>query len=112
MFPGRVRLVEQDTGDPIFTFEPDEKTIYEFANAPAEVPEHDVAHDDRTGEHPEAAPDPCKNEHFHRYYSLFRDPTAEPNICFKKIVGGAPAPDPATCGAAGGGRITGPFGGG
>jgi hypothetical protein len=120
MFAGRVRLVEQDTGRTIFTFEPDEKTIYEFANTPAEVPDHggphpdpvhDPAHDPiHDGDEHEDEDDPCQNEHFKRYYQLFRDPDAEASICFKKI-GAAPAPDPATCGATGGSGIKSPFGG-
>lgn len=104
----RVRLVAQGGGT-LFTFEPDEKTIYEFANTPAEVPHQGGP---RGGHmHEDDNNDPCKDEHFKRYYKLFKDPDAEPSICFKKV-GAAPAPDPATCGATGGGTIKGPFGGG
>jgi len=118
-----VRMVEEGTGRPLFVFQPDENTIYEFANTPAEVPDHGGAHrdpgdDDHGGDHihdhaggdatPDAAaPDPCQNEHFKRYYRLFTTP--QPNICFKKT-NPPPAPDPATCGAVGTGGLKGPYG--
>lgn len=127
MAGGRVRIVEESTGRAIYTFEPAENTIYEFGNTPAEVPNHGLHHDtgpdgggeDHTHDHgsdtatPDraaSAPDPCENEHFKRYYNLFRDPRGEKSICFKKL-GPSPAPDPATCGAVKTGGITGSFGG-
>lgn len=113
-----VRLVEEGTGKPLFTFQPDANTIYEFANTPAEVPDHGRAHNDPSEpmhNHADGpampdsagAPDPCQNEHFKRYYKLFKEP--QPNICFKKLEA-PPAPDPATCGAVGTDGIRGPFG--
>lgn len=114
---GSARIIEEATGRTVFTFEMDENTIYEFANTPADVPHgagsQDPAHpDDADPAHggPAAAPDPCKDEHFKRYYKLFKRPGEEDSICFKKL-GPHPAPDPATCGAAGTGGIKGPFGG-
>lgn len=122
---GSVRIVEEATGRTVFTFEVEENTIYEFGNTPAETPTH-APHDDN-GEasdhehpaHPRAGntvpnagaipADPCQNEHFKRYYNVFKNPDAEANICFKKITD-HPAPDPATCGAAGIGGLKGPFG--
>ncbi len=126
MLAGRVRLVDQSTGDTLFTFEPDEDTIYEFANTPAEVLHDENSHDDvhAPGEHGpgEHGPgehgsdddddeeDPCKFDHFKSYYRLFPRPETKPVICFKKV-SGHPAPDPATCGAAGTGGVRDPFGG-
>jgi hypothetical protein len=133
MAGGRVRLVEEATGKELFVFEPAENTIYEFGNQPAEVPNHGAHHDDGDNgggggggdEHPnhahaadapmdnpgaEEPMDPCQDEHFHRYYKLFKEPEAK-SVCFKKL-GPNPAPDPATCGAAGLGGFKGPFGGG
>jgi hypothetical protein len=121
MLAGQVRLVDQSTGDTLFTFEPDEDTIYEFANTPGEVlhdeTEHDELHD--PGEHGSGEPgsdddddeeDPCRFDHFKSYYRLFPRPENKPVICFKKV-SGHPAPDPATCGAAGIGGRRSPFGG-
>src|SRR5215213_6306390 len=111
MLAGRVRLVNQ-SGDTLFPFEPDEETIYEFANTPSEVP-----HEADPGEPGSSEPasddddddeDPCRFDHFKSYYRLFPRPENKPVICFIKV-GGHPAPDPATCGAAGIGR-TDPFG--
>lgn len=121
---GSVRIVEEATGRTVFTFNVEENTIYEFGNTPAEVPNHGEVHHDNGGgghDHPDhngdpvmppaaaGDPDPCQNEHFHRYYKLFKHPDDELNICFKKV-GPNPAPDPATCGAVGVGGLRGPFG--
>jgi hypothetical protein len=118
-----VRLVEEGTGKILFTFQPDENTIYEFANTPAEVPKQAAVHPEPGGTHdgdtthhgggggagpaPAAVPDPCQNEHFKSYYKLFTGP--QPSICFTKT-DPPPAPDPATCGAVGTGDLKGPFG--
>lgn len=124
---GSVRIVEEATGRTVFTFEVAENTIYEFGNQPAEVPDHGGSHDGTLHDHeshptagdpaaapadPAAAPadpDPCQNEHFKRYYKLFKNPDEEDSICFKKL-GAHTAPDPATCGAVGAGGLKGPFG--
>lgn len=119
-----VRLVEEGTGKTLFVFQPDENTIYEFANTPAEVPDHGQAHkdpsdgeergdpmhghDDGPAAGAAAPPDPCQNEHFKRYYKLFTTPPPH-NICFKKV-NPPPAPDPATCGVVGTGGLKGPYG--
>ena len=126
---GSVRIVEEATGRTVFTFLVEENTIYEFGNTPAEVPNHGESHHDNGDEDsdhpvhdhagdpamhdPASAPgggtDPCQNEHFKRYYKLFKRPDEEISICFKKV-GPNPAPDPATCGATGVGGYKGPFG--
>jgi len=103
---GKVQLVEQPSGKPLFTFEPDENTIYEFANTPGD--EHAELNE---AMHESDEDDPCKFDHFHSYYSLFPRSVSAPNICFRKA-DGPPAPDPATCGAIGTGGIKFPFGGG
>jgi hypothetical protein len=128
MAGGRVRLVEEATGREVFAFEVAENTIFEFGNQPAEVPNHGGGHHEDGGDggggdnHPDHAhaadvpmdnpgdgpPDPCQDEHFKRYYKLFKEPEAR-SVCFKKV-GPNPAPDPATCGAAGVGGFKGPFG--
>ena len=100
---GSVRLVEQPSGKTLFTFAPDENTIYEFANTPGDAP-----HEDSLDEDPN---DPCKFDHFNSYYRLFPSKVTVPKICFRKT-DGPPAPDPATCGAIGSGGIKFPFGGG
>ena len=107
MLPGQVRLMKPGADEPVFTFEPDENTIYEFANTPCDVPEHaGRGHQEDTESDDE---DPCMNDHFKKYYTLFANPN-RPIICFKKV-GAQPAPDPATCGAIGAGGIRDPFGG-
>jgi hypothetical protein len=125
MAGGSVRMVEEATGRTLFTFELDENTIYEFANTPAEVPNHAGGHADSGhapdgdddadhGDEPQPVhaagpPDPCQGEHFKSYYKLFKQPNDEISICFKKL-GPQTAPDPATCGAVGAGAVKGPFG--
>jgi len=114
---GAVRIVEEATGRTLFTFDMDENTIYEFGNTPAEVPNHAGPHAGPGHDHDDDAPphdhaeatDPCSDEHFKRYYKLFREPESEISVCFKKV-SAHPAPDPATCGAAGLGGLKGPFG--
>jgi hypothetical protein len=105
---GSVRLVEQPTGTTLFTFAPDENTIYEFANTPGDAPHSETEVRDDSDEED---PDPCRFDHFKSYYRLFPRTANPPSICFIKA-GGPPAPDPATCGAIGSGGLTGPFGGG
>jgi len=111
---GSVRLVEQSPETPatLFTFEPDENTIYEFANIPSDEAGHAEPED---AMYSSAAADPaddaCRFDHFKSYYQLFPNPDERPKICFRKL-DGPPAPDPATCGAVGTGGIKAPFGGG
>jgi hypothetical protein len=105
---GRVRLVEQGTGQLIFDFTPEENTIYEVVNTPPDVeahePDEDPCHDPAKelnnrgeGDQPNTAPpDPCEHDHFTNYHRLFRNPN-EPKICFTKV-GPHPAPDPFLCG--------------
>ena len=111
---GRVRLVEQFAdSDPntLLTLEPDENTIYEFANTPADEGAHPEPHDAMHAAAEDANPDPCRFDHFKSYYTLFPRSSNRPIICFRKA-DGPPAPDPATCGAVGTGGIKVPFGGG
>ena len=111
MLAGRVRLMTQGSVEPVVTFEPDENTIYEFANTPCDVPDHGGGgHHDPRDPDDDDEEDPCMNDHFHKYYSLFEHPENRPSICFRKR-SAQPAPDPATCGAVGAGGIKDPFGG-
>jgi len=112
---GSVRLVEQFADSPpntLFTFEPDENTIYEFANTPGDESGHAEPHDAMRGsDDVNPATDPCQFDHFHSYYVLFPNKDERPVICFRKL-DQPPAPDPATCGAVGTDGIKVPFGGG
>ena len=108
---GKVRLVEQPSGKPMFTFTPGENTIYEFANTPDDTPQAQP-HNEAMLDSVEDPDDPCRFDHFKSYYRLFPRSLSAPNICFRKADDSQPAPDPATCGAIGGGDIKSPFGSG
>jgi len=107
---GSVRLVEQPSGKPLFTFETDENTIYEFANTPDDT--HAEPHNEVMLDSTADPNDPCRFDHFKSYYRLFPRSVNPPPICFRKADEGQPAPDPATCGAIGSGDIKSPFGSG
>ncbi|HEY9282860.1 MAG TPA: hypothetical protein VIP46_05350 [Pyrinomonadaceae bacterium] len=120
-FGGGARLVnEQEPERPIFNFEPGPNTIYEFSNAPPDVevphdPHHrtpgaDAAASDVIEAVRARAPEDCADDHFLKYYKLFRNPADEPVICFTEP-DEQPAPDPALCGPVGSRRPV-PFGGG
>ncbi|HEV2706278.1 MAG TPA: hypothetical protein VGV59_10165 [Pyrinomonadaceae bacterium] len=118
MFGGGARLEEATTGNLIFDFAPEANTIYELTNTPPDVevehehehgcphcgcphhlPEHDHANTNarREGGDERASQHGCEGDHFRSYYRLFKNPDAEPQICFVRP-GPAPAPDPALCG--------------
>lgn len=110
---GRVRLIEQGTGELIFDFEPAEHTIYEVVNTPPDIEIHEP--EDPCHEHPEKKanehrdePDPCDFDHFKNYYRLFKEPDAQDQICFFKA-DAAPAPDPFLCGVVSLGRRAAPL---
>jgi hypothetical protein len=107
---GSVRLVEQPSGKPLFTFTPGENMIYEFANTPDDTA-HAEPHNEAMLDSAEDPDDPCRFDHFKSYNRLFPRSLAAPNVCFRKS-DGPPAPDPATCGAVGSGGIKFPYGGG
>jgi hypothetical protein len=128
IFEGSVKLISETSGNTIFEFTPEPNTIYEFANTPPDVEiQHcpccpcspytcDNEHDSKChcqcnchkqgGNHSVAAPndpeaimrDVCDKDHFKNYYQLFKDPSAEPRVCFFEP-GPPPAPNPTLCGA-------------
>ena len=83
---GTVKLMAGGaSGATVFTFVPDEGTVYEISNGPPDVPVEEPLPIDAPG-------------HFHMYYEkLFRRPFREQFDLFKDDR--APAPDPALCGA-------------